>query len=150
MTLGSQVRSWVRAMMGRTRFENEMDAELRFHMEAFTEDLQRKGVPREDAMRQARIEFGGVERAKEECRDARGVRFAETLLQDLRYGARAAKEPGLHGDRGAYAGAGNWRKHSDLQCGERNSVASAGLQRRGSPSNNSERREWTDFCGELH
>ena len=47
MTLGSQVRSWMRAMMGRTRMENEMDAELRFHMRAYVEDLQRKGVARE-------------------------------------------------------------------------------------------------------
>jgi hypothetical protein len=55
MTLGSQVRSWMRAMMGRTRMENEMDAELRFHMQAYVEDLQRKGVAREEAMRRARI-----------------------------------------------------------------------------------------------
>jgi len=89
MTLESQVRSWMRAMLGRTRMESEMDAELRFHMEAYAEDLQRKGVLREEAMRRARIAFGGVERAKEECRDARGVSFTETLLQDLRYGARA-------------------------------------------------------------
>jgi hypothetical protein len=39
MTLGSQVRSWMRAMLDRTRMENEMDAELRFHMEAYAEDL---------------------------------------------------------------------------------------------------------------
>ena len=65
-----------------------MDAELRFHVEACVEDLVRSGVPREEALRRARIEFGGIERAKEECREARGVSFTETLLQDLRYSLR--------------------------------------------------------------
>jgi len=60
MTLGSQVRSWMRAMTGRARMENEMDAELRFHMQAYAEDLQRKGVAHEEAMRRAGIEFDGV------------------------------------------------------------------------------------------
>jgi hypothetical protein len=45
--------------------ENEMDAELRFHMEAYAEDLARGGVAHEEAMRRARLEFGGIERAKE-------------------------------------------------------------------------------------
>ena len=88
MRTWSRVRSWFLAMMRRSRIENEMDAELRFHIEAFAEDLTRNGVSREEALRRARIEFGGVERAKEECRDARGVRFVESLIQDLRYGLR--------------------------------------------------------------
>ena len=94
MRLGSQIQSWMRAVMGRARMESDMDTELRFHMETYADDLQRQGVAHEEALRRARIEFGGVERAKEECREARGISFLETLLQDLRYGMRAlAKSP---------------------------------------------------------
>src|SRR5438309_5601431 len=96
MTLWSRIRLWLRALLKRSRMESDMDAELRFHIEAFAEDLARRGVPREEAMRRARIEFGGVERAKEECRDARGVSFLETLLHDLRFGQRMLrKTPGF-------------------------------------------------------
>lgn len=88
----SRVRSWLRAVARRSRMEREMDAELRFHIEAFAEDLVRRGVSREEALRRARLEFGGVERAKEECRAARGVSFFDGLMQDLRFGARMLRK----------------------------------------------------------
>src|SRR2546430_7814811 len=88
MRFWNRIWSSARAVARRSRMEREMDAELRFHIEAFTEDSVCRGVPREEAMRRARIEFGGIERAKEECREARGVNFIDSLFEDLRFGLR--------------------------------------------------------------
>jgi macrolide transport system ATP-binding/permease protein len=90
------MRSWLRAVLHRRRTETEMDAEMRFHLDAYAEDLVRAGVPREEARRRARLEFGGVERAKEECRDARGVSLVDGFTRDLHFGLRMLrKNPGF-------------------------------------------------------
>src|SRR5438309_4432605 len=86
MRLWSRLRPWWNATLWRSRMESQMDAELRFHMEAYAEDLIQSGVPSREALRRERLQFGGVERAKEECHEARGVNLVESLIQDLRYG----------------------------------------------------------------
>ena len=96
MTLWSRVRSWMRVTLFRARAEKEMDTELRFHIETYAEDLIRQGIPPQEAQRRARVEFGGVQNAKEDCRDARGANIVESFLQDLRYGARSMRRsPGF-------------------------------------------------------
>ena len=68
--------------------EREMADEIRFHLEARADDLVRSGMSRSEAMRRARIEFGGVEAYKELCREARGRAIWRHLWADLRYAAR--------------------------------------------------------------
>lgn len=84
-------RAFWRAVIGRRRLEAEMDAELRFHIECYVEDLVGSGVPRAEAERRARLEFGGMETAKEDCRQALGLRLVDELRQDLRYAIRSLR-----------------------------------------------------------
>jgi predicted permease len=68
--------------------EGELDEELRFHIEKEIEQNLARGMAPDEARRAALVEFGGAERIREECRDVRGVRLLEDLLQDLRYARR--------------------------------------------------------------
>ena len=69
-----------------------MDEELQFHVAKYAEDLVRAGVGREEAVRLARVEFGGVEKIKEECRETSGWQWPQELGQDIRYGLRMLRK----------------------------------------------------------
>jgi len=58
---------WLRPLFRRSAVEREMDAELRFHFEQLVEDLMAKGATRGQAIRQARIRFGGMGQVKNEA-----------------------------------------------------------------------------------
>jgi hypothetical protein len=81
-----------RALFRRNKVEGELDEELRFHFDEQVEKYVRSGLSRAEAVRQARIEFGGVEGVKEECRKASGVSVIETTLQDVRYAIRTLRK----------------------------------------------------------
>jgi predicted permease len=78
----------LRALFRPKSMEAELDAELRAHLEHQVEKYVQSGLAVEEARRRARLEFGGLDQVKEECRDARGLNLTDSLLQDLRYGWR--------------------------------------------------------------
>ena len=78
----------MRALARHRRAECDLDEELNFHLEMEARKNRLAGLSEAAARRAARVEFGGVEQAKEECRDARGVAFLQNLVRDLRYGWR--------------------------------------------------------------
>jgi predicted permease len=84
----------LKALFRRKTVEQELHAELRFHFDHLVEKFVASGMSLAEAQRRARLAIGGEEQIKEESRDARGVRFIESLVQDVRYGLRAlSKSP---------------------------------------------------------
>ena len=75
-----------------SKAEGELDREIRHHLESLAEAYQRDGTTRDEAMRRARKDFGGVDQAKEECRDVRRWAGLSQLAQDLRFGARMMRK----------------------------------------------------------
>jgi len=92
----SRLRSWLRSISSRTRLEDDMEEELRFHLEARTADLIAEGLSPREAARQARIEFGGIATHKDNVRRSLGLRWWDDLRADLVYATRILrKSPGF-------------------------------------------------------
>jgi predicted permease len=88
--------TWWQRLWRRRQMEEQLEKELRFHLDQHTTDLIALGRAPDEARRQARFGLGGLEQVKEKCRDARGTRWLEDLAQDLRYVLRTLRQrPGF-------------------------------------------------------
>ena len=96
MKLIAYFRSLADALFHRSRTQGAIEEELASHIQYRVDDLERSGMPRGEAERRARIEFGGYERFREECSEAMGGQLLETMVQDVLVGLRMLRRsPGF-------------------------------------------------------
>jgi len=88
--------NWWQRLWHRQQMDEQLDKELHFHLEQQTADLIAGGLAPDEARRQARLTFGGPTQVTEECREARGTRWLEDLVQDFLYTVRMLRhKPGF-------------------------------------------------------
>jgi predicted permease len=86
----------LRSLFRWAQADQEVDEELRDHLERKTEEYVAQGMTQEEAHRRARLDLGGIEQTKEKCRDARRLNWIQDFVQDLRFGLRVLrKAPGF-------------------------------------------------------
>jgi hypothetical protein len=83
--------TWWQRLLNRAEREQQLDAELRHHRDHLVADYVAAGMSEDEAQRQARLEFGGLDQVKEACRDAGGVAWIDAVTQDVRYAIRTLR-----------------------------------------------------------
>ena len=92
----ARLRSFANMIFRRSKWERDLRDEFEFHLEHRADVLEKTGLPREEARRQARVEFRSMETAKEECRDARGARWLDEISRNLTCATRSIRQhPGF-------------------------------------------------------
>jgi predicted permease len=92
MSLLSDVVERIRSLVTRRREERELDEELRFHVEMEAEHLRRTGADPRDLRRRSVLALGGLDRTKEEVRDASGVRWLRDAWDDTLFALRVLRQ----------------------------------------------------------
>ena len=88
--------AWWQRFWRRKQMDEQLDRELRFHLDQCASDLIARGHAPDEARRKARLALGGPEQLKEECRDVRGTRWLEDLVKDFRHALRTLRQrPGF-------------------------------------------------------
>ena len=82
----------LRSLLRGAQADQELDEELRDHLERKTEEYVAKGRTQEEAYRRARLDLGGIEQTKEKCRETRRVNWIQDLMQDLHFGLRMLRK----------------------------------------------------------
>jgi predicted permease len=99
----AKLRLRLRSLFLRSRVEQELHEELRYHLEREIEEGLAAGLPPDEARLTASRNLGAVDQSKEECRDVRGVTFVEHRIQDLRFALRQLRKHPAFGATAVFA-----------------------------------------------
>ncbi|MGB8541013.1 MAG: ABC transporter permease [Candidatus Acidiferrales bacterium] len=88
MPMLSRMTNLLRNIFAKEKTDRDLDEEVRSYSDLLIQEKIREGMTPEEARRTARIELGGIEQVKEEVREVRAGAWLDSLIQDLRYGAR--------------------------------------------------------------
>jgi hypothetical protein len=128
MSALSDIIERVRSVIFRRRDERELAEELAFHADMEAAQLERRGVSRAEARRRSALALGGLERVKDDVRDARGTRFLHDGQRDVAFALRTlARNPGFAAVAILTLAVGNRRHHRGVQRGGRGTAPAAAV-----------------------